>query len=404
MLDPTIDDEEDTSRGDLLDHLTPREISMLRYKQHHEWMEEILSSPYGIDQIVPVDLGLGLKGELEGLTKGYLEPPPTDDAPRAAGSPNPVGKMEPGKAEEFQKRALDWIDDIKKDMEKMKKAQAKRMEKLKKGSLVKDAERRLRDAVDDPSNITEVRRRSSGADNDGNDKPAAVAQGPREKVDDIVSEVESYIGKHIEKKQSIVQVEKGGYEEIVVEEVIEEPPAPDDVADGMLMEEEGERPEQRPEQSGQSIESHEAEGTPNLDAGEDTDMQMEGDISMPATGTPLDTATLGNGALNFDFNDTPTSTNGNLVDGMVDGDIDMHNSAGGLLDQYYTSNPSTPGVSLSTPQAQLTAATTQGEPSHDTPTNIAETASNQTPAGNAEPNQALPSDSAPAGPSPPQGQ
>jgi hypothetical protein len=52
-----IDDEEDTSRGDFFDHTTPREISMSRYKQNHEWMEEILSSPYSINQIIPADLG-----------------------------------------------------------------------------------------------------------------------------------------------------------------------------------------------------------------------------------------------------------------------------------------------------------------------------------------------------------
>jgi len=35
------DDEEDTTRGDIFDFISPREISTSRYQQNHEWMEEI---------------------------------------------------------------------------------------------------------------------------------------------------------------------------------------------------------------------------------------------------------------------------------------------------------------------------------------------------------------------------
>jgi hypothetical protein len=49
-----FDDEEDISRGDMFDHLTPREMSLSRYQQNHEWMEEILSSPYRINQTLLV--------------------------------------------------------------------------------------------------------------------------------------------------------------------------------------------------------------------------------------------------------------------------------------------------------------------------------------------------------------
>ncbi|KAH8145767.1 uncharacterized protein LAJ45_10244 [Morchella importuna] len=78
-VDPgmTIDEEEDTSRGDMLDHLSPREIATTRYIQHHEWMEEVLGSVYSISRIKPVDLGLGLRGELESVTMGLLDPPST---------------------------------------------------------------------------------------------------------------------------------------------------------------------------------------------------------------------------------------------------------------------------------------------------------------------------------------
>ena len=38
-MDIAYDDDEDTSRGDMFDHLTPREVSKTRYRQNHEWME-----------------------------------------------------------------------------------------------------------------------------------------------------------------------------------------------------------------------------------------------------------------------------------------------------------------------------------------------------------------------------
>ena len=50
-------DDGDTSCGDLFD-ISLLKISHLRYKQNHEWMEEILSSPYSLNQIIPF-LSLG---------------------------------------------------------------------------------------------------------------------------------------------------------------------------------------------------------------------------------------------------------------------------------------------------------------------------------------------------------
>ncbi|UKZ62658.1 uncharacterized protein TrAtP1_003897 [Trichoderma atroviride] len=74
-VDAAFDDDEDISRGDMFDHLTPREISMSRYQQNHEWMEEILSSAYRIGQITPADLGLGLKGGAGISDRGYFHCP-----------------------------------------------------------------------------------------------------------------------------------------------------------------------------------------------------------------------------------------------------------------------------------------------------------------------------------------
>ncbi len=66
--DTTLEEEENTALGDVLDHLTAEEISKMRYTQHHMWLEEVFASPYRAGQLVPLDLGFGLLGELAPLT------------------------------------------------------------------------------------------------------------------------------------------------------------------------------------------------------------------------------------------------------------------------------------------------------------------------------------------------
>jgi len=109
--DVTIEEEEDVSRGDMLDFMTPRDISKMRYEQHHEWMEEIMNSPFATKQIIPTDLGLGRKGELEALTGGFFE------APIGNTPPTQVGKLELNKAEEFTKMAAKKVSDMQADLE-----------------------------------------------------------------------------------------------------------------------------------------------------------------------------------------------------------------------------------------------------------------------------------------------
>ena len=110
------DDEEDTSRGDIFDHMTPREVSMARYKQNHEWMEEIMSSPYSIGQILPVDLGLGLRGELGSMTDGIFQAPNGLEQARNGFT----GRLDPEKAEEFRKRVAERIAETNAEIERMK--------------------------------------------------------------------------------------------------------------------------------------------------------------------------------------------------------------------------------------------------------------------------------------------
>ena len=153
--DPSLEDEDGTVGGDYMDFMTPRDISLHRYIQHHEWLEEILESPYDTSQIVPGDLGLGCKGELESLTRDFFEAP-VDPTPKDKFDPKEpsrpvdevvvpkVGRLEPEKAEDFTRRASEKVAQINDEMDKLKRQHARRMSKLSQGHTVREATRNLR--------------------------------------------------------------------------------------------------------------------------------------------------------------------------------------------------------------------------------------------------------------------
>jgi hypothetical protein len=195
----SLEEEEDVSRGDVLDFMTPRDISRMRYEQHHEWMEEILESPYNIAQIVPGDLGLGRKGELEVLTKDFFEAPLTVLRETAADNELPrVGRLEDGKFADFNKRASQKIADMEAEIEKLKRQHSARIARLKRSSVLNSAEKKLRTAS------TTTQRSMSNA------------SGPDETpdaLDDIAHEVEGSLGRKIEKISTVSLVERGGLDE-----------------------------------------------------------------------------------------------------------------------------------------------------------------------------------------------
>lgn len=204
------DDEEDTSRGDLFDHMTPREVSMSRYKQNHEWMEEIMSSPYTIGQITPVDLGLGLRGELGSLTDGIFQAPNGLEQL----SHEDTGRLDPVKAEEFRKRTAEHISQANAEMEKMKLLHAKRMARFKRNALIAQAEVQLRAAVHEPTDVGQeywrLEGRTDDRTDDDNRKPVAKIQP---KVDEIVALVEASLGKHVIVVDELKCIQDGGLEE-----------------------------------------------------------------------------------------------------------------------------------------------------------------------------------------------
>ena len=208
-LDPAIEEEEDYVRGDYLDLITPREISTQRYKQHHEWMDEVFVSPYATGQIMPVDLGLGRNGELYSLTNGFFDTP-TGPTPKDDDKTHPIGvsRLENGRAQEFTKRATEKIAEISAEMEKMKQLHAKRMARLTKASTIREAEKKLRNAVVNTLDHGESLLHSP---TETDLMVATIRQ--EEQIDVIAKTVETALKRKIEVVHSFVCVQKGGLEE-----------------------------------------------------------------------------------------------------------------------------------------------------------------------------------------------
>lgn len=167
-----LKDEDNHAYGDSLDFLTPREISTARYKQHHEWMEEILSSPYSTTQIVPVGLGMSLDGELGALTEGLYDE-------KGILNKEAIPDLE-RKVQEFLKKGEDEI-------EEMKRLHKEKMEEMSQQKLYADLERKL------------------------------VGQPDNDMLDQITREVEAATNKTVKQKQPVVQISKGGILDYVEE-------------------------------------------------------------------------------------------------------------------------------------------------------------------------------------------
>lgn len=232
-----FDSEEETARGDEFDNMTPRDISRIRYKLNHEWMEEVLSSHYSYRNISPVELGLGLKGELSSLTDGLME--------------GYVGHLDDEKADEFRKRAAKRIADSHLQMEKMKAKHAKRLAKFAKSSLVVAAEKELRGAVHDPMDVGPEYWRLEGRVEDSDEEKEIRILA---KVDEIVERVELTLGKHTTAVQELKRVQDGGLEEAVPEKEVvmeitpESPPKekPEETSDWVVVPDGGVSPVEQP--------------------------------------------------------------------------------------------------------------------------------------------------------------
>ncbi|OJD22075.1 hypothetical protein ACJ73_06587 [Blastomyces percursus] len=227
-------EEEEVSTGDMLDTITPRDISKMRYRHHHEWMDEIFSSPYSVKQIMPVDLGLGRKGELESLTSGFFDAPMGPSlSQNELSAPRSTGKMEPGKAEDFTNAANRRISEITTEIEKMKQKHAKRLEKMKRITVLKEAELALRDAYVDPEDVgNEFWRVEGHLDVSAIEESSQIEytdNRPKAKVHDIISKLEKTLGKSIVPVTEVSCIEEGGLQKRVAPPEIPSSAAIEDV-------------------------------------------------------------------------------------------------------------------------------------------------------------------------------
>ena len=190
MPDTSLEEEENATQ-DAFDFLTPREISVSRYKQHHEWMEEIFSSPYAVGKIAPIDLGLGLMGELAPLTAGILDVSGSDHP--EAGKENykikNYYKLDPEQLKDFEKRVSEYSTKEQAEIDKMKAEHARKMAQLKRTRTYIKAERRLRDLS-----------RAAGVEMDDVDP-----------LEGVVQDLEKSLGVTFDAKKSVVCVDKGGF-------------------------------------------------------------------------------------------------------------------------------------------------------------------------------------------------
>lgn len=208
------DDEEDTSRGDMFDQVTAREIALSRYQQNHEWMEEILSSAYRIDQISPPDLGLGFKGQLASLTEGIF-PAQGGEALETAIERSYSSGLDPKLAEEFQKRITNFMESSKAEIEAMKANHEKALAQIKESAVIVQAEKDLRDTVDAVGD--EPWRLEGRVEEEDEESSGSLPQKPKKKVEEIVSEVESRLNRKTRSLRPVSRIQDGGYQ----------PPAPE---------------------------------------------------------------------------------------------------------------------------------------------------------------------------------
>jgi hypothetical protein len=204
--------EEEQEDQDLFDLLTPRDISSMRFTKHHEWMEEVFSSPWDTLLIDPVPLGQGRKGALVDVTVNILDAP-TEESIRTG--PGQIAKaIGSEKMTELTTRVRARIAADQKEKERMLEEHARQMANVRKGSIWRDAERALRvapsshDAKDDPFKL------ESGFRN-----PQAVkGDFANMTVDKIVQKVNEQTGRTIVPLDDSKCVDKGGLQEQAVPE------------------------------------------------------------------------------------------------------------------------------------------------------------------------------------------
>ncbi|KAL5596970.1 hypothetical protein BROUX41_006356 [Berkeleyomyces rouxiae] len=204
-------EEEDNFRGDMFDQVTPREIAMIRYQQNHEWMEEVIASPYPLSCIIAPELGFGKKGPLASLTDGIFTAQGIDALEGDLENPY-VKPLDPQKADEFRKRIDAHLAASKAEMAKMADDHAKALAKSKASREVIQLEKDLRHAAF--TNGSDSWSINGGVDPSSDDCDNAAdspVQMPRRPIDDVLAAVEKKVSAPLVTVGKITRVQDGGY-------------------------------------------------------------------------------------------------------------------------------------------------------------------------------------------------
>ena len=195
--------EDEWEIGELIDHLSQRDVAVQRFTQHHEWLEEAFASPYATGNIQPVALGFGLVGELEPVTRGIFNPPNAQPKLPAKGEPKTYGvevaaPLSAKQEKEFAQRVADRIAQDNAEIEEMARQHQERLASLEDGSRLVTMERQLRRAVWEDS------KKASGAMPEGEEPPT---------LESLVKAVEGRLGSCTEVSHDIRLIERGGLQD-----------------------------------------------------------------------------------------------------------------------------------------------------------------------------------------------
>ena len=168
--DPILRDEDGAELGDAMDFLTPREISTARYTQHHDWMEEMIHSPYSIQQITPDPLGLAMAGELGAIVSLLWD------------DPNKYNKPDANKIKAFDDEMAAYERKAEQQLLEMVEQHQQKLQTFSQGFQFNALERRL---------------------------AAAGSEGSDETVADVLKEAETLIGAPIKAKEDAACIQKG---------------------------------------------------------------------------------------------------------------------------------------------------------------------------------------------------
>jgi hypothetical protein len=157
LAEDILENERNTEFGDFLDFLSPREISIARYKQHHEWMEELLASPYAMKDILPVDLGLRLSGSLKGLTDDLWGDAATLGAEGAA------KKVDPERLKAFEAKVATHANTGERELAEMRQAHAQKMAQIQQEDVFKNLELKLAASNNSHVSVADLEREAEQA-------------------------------------------------------------------------------------------------------------------------------------------------------------------------------------------------------------------------------------------------